>query len=261
MPYAFNGCGTRFYGERERAEDGSYITTEWITFVYLPLLPIRSFRVLPVGKGTNILVHSSQSYQTMRVPLCWEQVRNVYLVISPIVLLVLYFNWSDIQTWVKEDVLKKTPQSAVQMEPPEAQPVEADLPLNSKDATVACGKVLKLDKTAFERLDLVGRLSAVVNTSGFTEEEFKEAFSAEELGDDAFKAYSFAYVTWEKQTDVSHASFDKLVVDAVHSQDLLKSLSPEDRAKADAYLVKFKRMMLKAFDLGRHDARTSPCPF
>jgi hypothetical protein len=147
------------------------------------------------------------------------------------------------------------------MEPPEAQPVEADLPLNSKDATVACGKVLKLDKTAFERLDLVGRLSAVVNTSGFTEEEFKEAFSAEELGDDAFKAYSFAYVTWEKQTDVSHASFDKLVVDAVHSQDLLKSLSPEDRAKADAYLVKFKRMMLKAFDLGRHDARTSPCPF
>ena len=29
--YTFNGCGTRFYGEREPAKDGSYITTEWIT--------------------------------------------------------------------------------------------------------------------------------------------------------------------------------------------------------------------------------------
>jgi len=116
MPYTFNGCGTRYYGERERAEDGSYITTEWITFVYVPLLPIRSYRVLPVGKGTNILIHRSQSYQTMRVPLCWTQVRDVYLVISPIVLLLVYFNWSDIQTWAKEDVLKSSlPQSTLLM--------------------------------------------------------------------------------------------------------------------------------------------------
>jgi hypothetical protein len=71
---------------RERAEDGSYVTTEWITFVYLPILPIRSFRVLPVEEGKNIIVYLSQDYQTMRVPLCWAQVRNVYLVISPILL-------------------------------------------------------------------------------------------------------------------------------------------------------------------------------
>jgi hypothetical protein len=53
MPYTFNGCGTSYYGQRDRAEDGSYITTEWVTFVYIPLLPIRSYRVLPVGKGTK----------------------------------------------------------------------------------------------------------------------------------------------------------------------------------------------------------------
>ena len=135
-----------------------------------------------------------------------------------------------------------------------------DVPLSSKDAAVACGKVLKLDTTAFQKLHLIERLSGVVNTSGFTEEEFK-VLSAEELRDEAFKGYSFAYVTWEKSTEVSHASLDKLVVDAVHSDALLKSLSPEDRAEADAFMVKLKRMMLKAFDLGRHDAKISPCPF
>jgi len=224
-------------------------------------LPIRSYRVLPVGKGTNIIVHSSQNYQTRRVPLCWAQARNVYLVISPIILLVLYFNRSDIQTWVKEDVLKlRTPQSAVQMEPPQSQPVEADLPLNSKDAAVACGKVLKLNKAAFEKLDLVSRLSALVNNSGFTEEEFKGMSSSEELQDEAFKAYSFAYVTWEKSTEVSRASFDKMFVNSVNSVDLTK-LSSGERVQLDMYMVKDKRMMLKAFDLGRHDAKTSPCPF
>src|SRR5580704_19504675 len=122
MPFTFNGCGTRFYGERERAEDGSYITTEWITFIYVPLLPIRSYRVLPVGEGTNILIHRSQSYQTMRVPLCWAQVRNVYFILSPIVLLLVSFNWSDIQTWVKDDVPKSSiPQSTLQVEPAQAQ--------------------------------------------------------------------------------------------------------------------------------------------
>lgn len=74
MPYTFNGFGTTDYGERDRAEDGSYITTEWVTAVWIPLVPLASYRVRPVGKGTNIIIHSSQSYQTMRVPICWPQV-------------------------------------------------------------------------------------------------------------------------------------------------------------------------------------------
>ena len=261
MPYTFNGCGTRFYGQREQAEDGSYITTEWITFVYLPLLPIRSYRFLPVGKSTNIIIHSSQHFQTIRVPLCWAQVRNVYLVISPIVLLVLYFGWSNVQTWVKEDLLKSNiPQSAVRSEPPQTQPIETDLPLSSKGTAVACGKVLKLDEAAFEKLDLVKRLSEIVSTSGFTEEEFKGLSSAEELNNEAFSAYSLAYLTWEKPKEVSRASFDKMLVDAAHSPDL-SNLSPDERAEFDSYTVKLRSMMSKAFDLGRQDARTSPCPF
>jgi hypothetical protein len=75
MPYAFNGCGTRYYGKQDKADDGSYVTTEWITFVYVPLIPLRSFRVLPVGitVGCNpsirAVVHfSSFSFLSLSVP-------------------------------------------------------------------------------------------------------------------------------------------------------------------------------------------------
>lgn len=260
MPFTFNGFGTTYYGHRYPSEDGSYITTVWVTALWIPLVPLGSYRVRPVGKGTNIVVHSSQSYQTMRVPLCWPQVRNVYLCVSPILVLILYFAGPDIQKWWKEDVLKpSTAHSVLKPEPPQAQPVEADLPLDSKAAAVACGKVLKLDAAGFIKLDLIPRLSQLVGDSGFTDEELKNMSSEKDLQDEAFEAYSLAYLTWEKPTQVSRASLDKMVIDAVSSVNVSK-LSSAERTQLDAYLVKFKHMMLKAFDLGRHDAKISPCP-
>jgi hypothetical protein len=202
---------------------------------------------------------SVQTATAGRLPFNGIGTRYYGLIIGPIVLLLVYFNWSDIQRWVKE-LKSSTPHSTLQVEPSQAQPVEADLPLSSKDAAIACGKVLKLGKPAFKKLDIVPRLASLVNTSGFTEEDMKEMNPAGELEDEAFSAYSLAYLTWEQPTEVSRASFDKMVVHAAHSQDLTK-FSPDDRAKFDAYMVKDKSMMLKAFDLGRHDAKTSPCPF
>jgi hypothetical protein len=93
MPQSFNGIGTRFYGKRDRGPDGSYVTTTWFTFLYLPILPLRSLRVLPVGEGANFIIHRSQQYRMMKVPLCWPQVRNVYLTISPIILLIAHAIW------------------------------------------------------------------------------------------------------------------------------------------------------------------------
>jgi hypothetical protein len=49
MAYTLNGIGTRFYGKRDFHGDGSYITTEWVTFVYIPILPFRSLRVRHLG--------------------------------------------------------------------------------------------------------------------------------------------------------------------------------------------------------------------
>jgi hypothetical protein len=187
--------------------------------------------------------------------------RNIILFMILILGLILYSKASDIRKWWKESVLKSsTPQVAtLKPEPSEAHPVESDLQLDSKAAAVACGKVLKLDKAAFVKLDLVNRFSQLAADSGITEEEAK-AMGAKDLDEQEFEAYSFGYITWDKSKDVSRASFDKMVVDAVNSVDESK-LSPAERIQLDPFMVKFRRMMVKAFDLGRQDAKKSPCPF
>lgn len=40
-----NGTGTMFYGKRDFRDDQSYITTKWIAFCFVPILPLKSFRV------------------------------------------------------------------------------------------------------------------------------------------------------------------------------------------------------------------------
>ena len=80
MPFTLNGFGTKYYGKRFPAEDGSYVTTMWMTALWVPVVPIGSYRVRPVGTGTNVVIHSSQNYQVVAVPMCWPQVRNVICV-------------------------------------------------------------------------------------------------------------------------------------------------------------------------------------
>ncbi|MEO1621246.1 MAG: hypothetical protein AAFU53_09465 [Cyanobacteria bacterium J06632_3] len=85
MPFTYNGIGTKYYGKRELGPDGSYITTEWITLVYIPLVPIGSFRVCPTGKSTNAIVYNSRQFMVKRVPFSWPQIRNIYAVTGSIV--------------------------------------------------------------------------------------------------------------------------------------------------------------------------------
>lgn len=162
---------------------------------------------------------------------------------------------SDIQKWWKSS----PSQTTTKLEPPQPQPVDSDLPLDSKAAAAACGKVLTLNQAAFVKLDLMARLSKLVHDSGFTQEELKGMLSAEAIQEQAFGVYSLAYLTWDKPIEVSRARVDKMVVDAANSLDVSK-LSPAERSAMNAFLVKFKQLMLRAFDLGRHDARISPCP-
>jgi hypothetical protein len=53
MAFSFQGIGTTFYGARDFHPDGSYITTEWVVFLAVPIIPIRSLRVLYQGPGEN----------------------------------------------------------------------------------------------------------------------------------------------------------------------------------------------------------------
>ncbi len=145
----------------------------------------------------------------------------------------------------------------------QAQPVAADLPdlpLSDKDAAVACGAVLKLDKAGFAKLNLIARISQVVTDSGVTDEELKALSSADEFQQQVFSAYGLAYLSWDKSAQYSKADLDKDITKIVNSVDT-RSLSSDEKIQIEAYLAKLKNAMLKAFELGRHDARTSPCPY
>lgn len=80
MPFTLNGCGTKYYGRRDMAPDGSYVTTEWIVLAYVPLIPVGSFQVLPQGSSYYIVGRSTQ-YLVRRVSLNWKQIRNTYVTV------------------------------------------------------------------------------------------------------------------------------------------------------------------------------------
>jgi hypothetical protein len=79
MPTSLNGIGTTYYGSRDRGEDGSCVTTLFVIFLAVPIIPLASYRVLATGKATHLVVVNSQDYVARRIPLNWKQVGNVYL--------------------------------------------------------------------------------------------------------------------------------------------------------------------------------------
>lgn len=79
MAFTFNGIGTKFYGNCDRRSDGSYVTTEWFTIFYLPIVPIRSLRLAPVKGGVTLGVYNSQLYVIFeKLPIHWPQVGRIY---------------------------------------------------------------------------------------------------------------------------------------------------------------------------------------
>lgn len=56
---SLRGTGTMFYGECDYRQDGSYITTRWITLIYVPLWPISSHRVRYKGTRAGRFLHGA----------------------------------------------------------------------------------------------------------------------------------------------------------------------------------------------------------
>jgi hypothetical protein len=71
-----------FYGCSDLRPDGSYIATEWFAVIYLPVLPLRSIRILEVRRqrtagGVPGLVNVSSNLQYQMLseePLAWKQI-------------------------------------------------------------------------------------------------------------------------------------------------------------------------------------------
>jgi hypothetical protein len=79
MPFTFRGIGTSNYGSRDFRPDGSYVTTQWFVVIYMPVVPWKSERILPVGQNWNYLLFGSRRYQVIEpVPLYLPQILMVY---------------------------------------------------------------------------------------------------------------------------------------------------------------------------------------
>ena len=80
MAGTIQGFGTSFVGQRDFGRDGSYVTTEWVMLLFVPVVPLRSLRVSETTKDeTQAPIHSKQSYLVHReLPIHRQQVLYVY---------------------------------------------------------------------------------------------------------------------------------------------------------------------------------------
>jgi hypothetical protein len=79
---SINGIGSVLYGKRDFRPDGSYITTKWISLVYIPFIPLGSIRIKPSGNATDGAYPFgwTSRYEVLeRTPLSLKQVFSVYV--------------------------------------------------------------------------------------------------------------------------------------------------------------------------------------
>ncbi len=100
MAFTFNGIGTKYYGSRV-LPDGTYITTKWIVFIYVPIIPIGSVRVLNASAPRGFFVYSSQSLSVQKVPLDIGMVLKTYGVVAGLIIgLIVLVKALELMGWL-----------------------------------------------------------------------------------------------------------------------------------------------------------------
>lgn len=76
--FTLQGIGTTFYGQRDFRRDGTFITTEWLVFLFVPIIPIRSMRVrYEDGVNAGFFYEHNYSVFEKSIP-NWKQVLFTY---------------------------------------------------------------------------------------------------------------------------------------------------------------------------------------
>ncbi|HET6842028.1 MAG TPA: hypothetical protein VFK06_10125 [Candidatus Angelobacter sp.] len=132
-------------------------------------------------------------------------------------------------------------------------------PVTPKSSSKACGQTLPLNIEGMKRLRLIPRLSSLVDTGGFTQQEFDSVMSHDRLQDQAAQIYGFAYVMWKKP--LSRDQISEMIDKSFKKSLAANRLSLVEKAQLDTFLPKYKNMMIQAFDMGSVDANRMPCPF
>lgn len=88
-----NGIGATFYGKKDMRDDGSYITTKWFIFLYIPVIPLRSYRVKKISQSK----YGRTEYEILQeLPLTATPALKIYvisvLILLPILVYLLFAN-------------------------------------------------------------------------------------------------------------------------------------------------------------------------
>ena len=91
---SFHGFGTNLYGKRDFDRDGSFLTTKWVIFFWIPVIPLKSLRVKSIGfSGTRILFGRIRKYLVLQVlPVDVRQVLSIYGYVGSLFLVTWIFD-------------------------------------------------------------------------------------------------------------------------------------------------------------------------
>ena len=97
MAYSMWGFGTGFRSNTSLLPDGTFITTKWITFFYIPVIPLSSYRVKYLGSSSEFHFtgfSSTSEYQIIqKIPWDTRKVVKFWLYILAAVVLIIVINF------------------------------------------------------------------------------------------------------------------------------------------------------------------------
>ena len=89
MAFMLNGMGTTQIGKLAEP-DGSYRTTEWIVLFFVPIIPLKTYRVLSEGALEGVpLVYMNRKLRVEPLPLDKAHVFRIYRGVGILVLAIL----------------------------------------------------------------------------------------------------------------------------------------------------------------------------
>jgi hypothetical protein len=73
------GSGYSLFGCRRPRPDGSYIATEFFCVFYVPVIPVKTLRVIPAKGQSRLPLVRKRFVRATKQPLDWPQVFSVYM--------------------------------------------------------------------------------------------------------------------------------------------------------------------------------------
>lgn len=97
MPQSINGTGTMYYGKALPDRDGSCVVTEWVTFFWLPLIPLGSRRVWFQHRESKWWSNRvTDHYKVVKVPIHTPHIwKGLFVTFGVVAFFALadYLNW------------------------------------------------------------------------------------------------------------------------------------------------------------------------